>query len=251
MTVHLILPAYNEEVGLPRTVRALSAALGERAHRFVVVDDGSTDRTAEIARELGLELVQHGENRGLGAALQSGLRAGCEGAADSDVLITLDADDTQPPRLAPRLVAAIEGGADIAIASRYRAGARVVGLDLRRKLLSSIASLGLRLLLPVPGVTDYSSGYRAYRVGLLRSGWQWYGPTRLISTPGFVVQVELLFRLSRICRLRVAELPILLRYDRKVNPSMFRVDQSTTELIALVRRELAIRRWPGGPLGRA
>ncbi len=244
MKIHLILPALNEEVGLPPTMAALTSALAGRPHRFVVVDDGSTDRTAQVARDLGADLVQHASNRGLGAALHAGFREGCQGASDQDVLITLDADNTQPAALAPRMADLVAAGDDLVIASRYRAGARVVGVGLRRKLLSAFTSFGLRLVFPIPGVTDYSSGYRAYRVGLLRTSWKWYGPTHLITTPGFVVQVELLFRLSRIKRLRITELPILLRYDRKVNPSAFRYDQSARELIGLAGRELGVRRWP-------
>lgn len=254
MTVHLVLPALDEEVGLPRTVRALSAALADVPHRFVVVDDGSTDGTAAAARRLArehpLELVSHPENRGLGAAIASGLRAACEGAAADDVLITLDADDTQPAGLAPRLAALIDRGCELAIASRYRGGGRVVGVGRGRKLISAVVSLLLRALLPVPGVTDYSSGYRAYRVGLLRTAWAASGPGGLGGSPGFVVQLQILLQLARLRRLRVGELPILLRYDRKRSPTRLRVGRTGRELVGIVWRELRRRRWPGAPAWR-
>lgn len=89
----VIIPAYNEEGSLARTVEQLTSVLQGAGidHELIVVDDGSKDSTAEIASELDVELVQHHVNRGYGAALKTGIRA-----ARSEFIAIVDADGTYP-----------------------------------------------------------------------------------------------------------------------------------------------------------
>jgi len=101
LSVTILIPAYNEERSLEETVAALSR---QRAHfkdlEIVVIDDGSGDRTAEIARRLPVTLIEHERNRGYGAALKSGLRA-----AKHDYILITDADGTYPLEDVPKLAA--------------------------------------------------------------------------------------------------------------------------------------------------
>ncbi|MEI6072654.1 MAG: glycosyltransferase family 2 protein [Verrucomicrobiae bacterium] len=101
LSVTILIPAFNEERSLEETVAALSR---QRAHfkdlEIVVIDDGSGDRTAEIARRLPVTLIEHERNRGYGAALKSGLRA-----AKHDYILITDADGTYPLEDVPKLAA--------------------------------------------------------------------------------------------------------------------------------------------------
>jgi dolichol-phosphate mannosyltransferase len=111
----VVLPAYNEEAKLRELVDRLVAAFGELPLdcEIFVVDDGSTDRTAAVAEELSrtapIRLIRHPKNRGLGAAIRTGLTAA---AAEADLVVTMDADNTQDPALIPKMLAASTSGLD-------------------------------------------------------------------------------------------------------------------------------------------
>lgn len=214
--VWVVLPAYNEEENLPGLLQQLEA-LGREDLQVVVVDDGSTDSTAALAQtwagSLRPQLVRHPRNLGLGRAVDTGLRYVLERASAGDVVVTLDADGSHLPVQIPELVAAVERGADLAIASRYRPGARVQGVPPVRRFLSFGARLLLTTLFPTPGVRDYTCGFRAYRAELLRKAVERYGD-RLVESQGFAVMAELLLKL-RPLRPTVEEVPIVLRYDLK------------------------------------
>lgn len=221
--VCLVLPAFNEEVTLERL---LSRLIGMPNLRVCVVDDGSTDATARVAESfqdrLTLELHRHPENQGLAAAIRSGLDLALRNVGPETVIITMDADDTHPPALMHEMTERIvRGGEDLVIASRYQPGARIHGLSRRRRLLSSAASLIFQTLIAVPGVRDYTCGYRAYRGSFLRQVWDEHGD-KLRADTGFTCMVELLL----LCSLYgpvVSEVPLELGYDRKVGASKMRV----------------------------
>ncbi len=219
--VWIVLPAFNEAAGLPELLEAIErAGRGARWHT-IVVDDGSQDGTAEVARgfagQMPLTVLVHPQNQGLAAAIRTGLEYACREASPEDAIVTMDADNTHRPEQIPALVDALDAGADVVIASRYVRGARQAGVPAHRNLLSGGVGLLLRLRFGLPGVRDYSCGYRAYRAGILQRAVRAYGP-RLIESRGFVVMTELLVKLASM-RPRIAEVPLDLRYDRKVGAS--------------------------------
>ncbi|CAN5828503.1 hypothetical protein BH20ACT7_BH20ACT7_15790 [soil metagenome] len=153
----LFLPAHNEEASVANVVRRVPSLLLGRAVRCLVVDDGSTDRTAEFAAAAGAEVVSFGRNRGLGAAVRRGIaEAVARGAA---VVAFCDADGEYAPEELERLVGPIlTGDAD------YVAGSRFSG-DIRRmlphrRLGNRVLTRMLRYVARVP-LTDGQSGYRA------------------------------------------------------------------------------------------
>ncbi len=213
--VWVVLPAYNEEENLPGLLGHL-AALGWESLQVLVVDDGSADRTREVVSDspgIAVHVVSHVRNLGLGRALATGFREVLARASPEDVLVTLDADGSHRPEQIPALVAALREGADLAIASRYRSGALVRGVPPHRRALSLAARALLTVLFPTPGVRDYTCGFRAYRVSLLRAATDRYGE-RLIESPGFAAAAEILLKL-RALRPTAREIPIVLRYDLK------------------------------------
>ncbi len=104
----------------------------------------------------------------------------------------------------------IDEGYDVVIASRYQPGARVVGVPLLRQGCSLAMSLLFRAWFPIPGVRDYSSGFRAYRAQCLLDAFgRW--PDRFISQAGFACMVEILLKLGQMGSL-MTEAPLSLRY---------------------------------------
>jgi glycosyltransferase involved in cell wall biosynthesis len=112
-TVWVVLPAYNEQSSLPPLLSAIQSALepANVPYGVIVVDDGSRDETACVAREasarLPVELISHDQNRGLAAAIRTGLAAAVERCGPADVIVTMDCDNTHPPRLIPQMLAII------------------------------------------------------------------------------------------------------------------------------------------------
>lgn len=242
-TIWIVLPAYNEAPALARLLPGIEQALVgiHSRHAIVVVDDGSEDGTSRVASEhaqqLPLHLIRHQHNQGLGATIRDGLQHAALHAGNDDIVIAMDADETHSPALIRNLVSAIRGGADVAIASRYRRGSQVVGLTLGRRLLSLLGNLVLKTAFPTRGVRDFTCGYRAYRASALRRAFEAYG-NDFVSEDGFACMVDILLKL-RSMRMTFSEVPLVLRYDFKQGKSKMRIfytARKTMELI--VRRRL-------------
>ena len=233
------LPAYNEEDGLARLLPAIDSAmrLVAEPYRVIVVDDGSSDKTAEVAaaHRPAVQIVRHAVNQGLGPTLRDGLKAALASAADGDIVITMDADDSHDPVLMPSMIAGIRGGLDVVIASRFRRASEVHGVPRFRKLTGWGASTLLRLLLPIRGVRDFTCGYRAYRAAALREALR-RDEGRFEKVTGFECMLELLLLLRRM-PLKCGEVPMILRYDRKRSVSRMRVWRTIGSTLRIVARE--------------
>jgi dolichol-phosphate mannosyltransferase len=206
-----------------------------------VVDDGSRDATASIAREAAMhgpvELIMHVKNQGLAAAIRTGLGAAVARSGPSDVIITMDCDDTHPPRLIPQMLDEINEGRDVVIASRFQPGAKVVGVPASRMIYSIGAKWMFQVLFPIHGVRDYTCGYRAYRAETIRAAAAMYGD-QLITETGFSCMADLLLKLRRL-PLEMSEIPLELRYDRRGGGSKMRVLRTIRQTqMLMVRRRL-------------
>ena len=239
--VIVAIPAYDEEDAIGALLDDMAVAMSEAGlgFRALVVDDGSADATAAIvedrARTLPVRLIRHESNQGLAAAIRTGLLAAIEEAGPRDIIITMDGDNTHPSGLMLRMVRTIREGCDVVIASRYRPGSQVVGVPGFRKLLSWGASVIFRLTFPIPGVRDYTCGYRAYRAELLERTARELGD-RLITEGGFACMVELLLRMRQMGAV-MAEVPMILRYDQKTGPSKMNVRRTVAQTLRLLARE--------------
>jgi dolichol-phosphate mannosyltransferase len=243
-TLWMALPAYNEERSLPalleRCIPVAEALTAEgKAFRVIVVDDGSQDRTIEVALafapRLGIEVVPHVVNQGLGAALRTCLTSALERASDEDAIATMDADNTHDPALLPAMWRFLdEQKGDVVIASRYVKGGDEVGLTPLRKVLSRGASTLLTLTVPVRGARDYTCGFRVYRAATLRrAAAQWQD--KLIEESGFTCMAEVLLKLGR-GGARVLEWPLILRYDLKEGASKMKIMRTITRYFAMAWR---------------
>lgn len=251
VTLYMVLPAYNEAENLAdlftnlEDVFARSARAGfERA--YVVVDDGSRDGTPAILKEhaarLPMTVITHDPNQGLGPTIRDGLRAACDIANDDDIIFTMDADNTHPAGLLLRMTGRVLEGNDVVIASRYRSGARVVKLAWIRRLMSFGARALFQCIYPIPGVRDYTCGYRAYRAKVLKEAFRRYGDS-FVEFRGFQCMADILLKLSRLDVI-FTEVPMILRYDLKAGESKMRVGVTVLATLKLIAR----RRFERSPL---
>lgn len=204
LRVLVVIPTYNEIDNIVPILDRLREA--NPSVDVLVVDDGSPDGTADRVRWVmnrmpGLHLLERTSKDGLGAAYRAGFAWGME--LDYEVLVEMDADGSHRPEDLPRLLAAIEDGADLAIGSRYIRGGEIPNWKLSRKALSrggnEYASLMLHL-----GVHDATAGFRAYRNTLLRRidfgslratgyGFQIEGAWKSVRAGAMVVEVPIRF----------------------------------------------------------
>ncbi len=193
--VTAILPAYNEELCISGIV------LGSKKYvdHVIVVDDGSTDNTAEIAKLAGAEVIKHFSNSGKGAALKTGFEA----AKESEIIVTLDSDGQHNPQEIHKLITPIiNGEADIVNGSRYINGNKKDTPSYRRigqSILDKITNLGSGL-----DVTDSQSGFRAFARYTL--------PAFRFNCIDFGIESEMLTDAAN-AGLRIKEVEIGVRYD--------------------------------------
>lgn len=238
--VVLALPAYNEEISLPAVLQRFDRVAAGAGWNYaaVVVDDGSSDGTAGVLRNapasLALKVVVHAQNRGLGETIVDALAEASRLAGNGGIVVTMDADNTHSPELIPELVRRIEKGNDIAIASRYRPGSRVIGLSRFRHSMSYGARFLFQSLLPMQGVRDYTCSFRAYRAELLERAFALYGPS-LARERGFACMAEILVKLGALGA-RAAEIPMELRYDIKGGASKMNVGLTAANTLRLILR---------------
>lgn len=205
MMVAVVLPAYNEASNLAPLVQQVDAVLRTDApgSRIIIVNDGSTDNTAAELRTLQssfptLDVVTHPVNRGMAAALKTGIARACEIGCDAAVF--MDSDLSHRPAEMPRFIAALSNGADVVLGSRFVPGGGMIGVPLWRVLISRIGNAFGRLVLGVP-FRDLTTGYRAVKRDVLQS--------IQLGEDGFTIQLESVIR-SYVRGYRVIEVPIVL-----------------------------------------
>ncbi len=205
MRVAVVVPTYNEAGTIVEVCERIRAALPDA--EIVVVDDGSPDGTAALARATGARmgrisvLEREGKN-GLGAAYRAGFAHAID--AGAEICVQLDADLSHDPAVLPALVSNIEHGADLAIGSRYVPGGVTENWPWRRRALSR---WGNRYAAGVLGlaVNDATAGLRAYSADALRRM-----DFATVSTEGYGFQVEMTHRLVR-AEGKIVEFPITFR----------------------------------------
>lgn len=120
--VFVLLPAYNEVSALGKLIPRIGSVLKSN-YSIIVVDDGSDDETAHLCRKYSnqypVKCVSHGVNRGLGAALRTGLEYILDDSSGADLLVVMDADNTHSPEHIKSMLEKIDSS-DIVIASRYK-----------------------------------------------------------------------------------------------------------------------------------
>lgn len=242
MKVIVVLPAYNEAQNLPPIFDGLRNIVRETYNlelSVVLVDDGSTDDTVEVARRSseGLEtrIVQNERNLGLASTFMRGLEVATEAAENADVVVCMDADNTHVPGSVLSMIRTIAEGRDVVIASRYQPGSITRGVPLLRRGLSLGMSILFRIVYPIPGVRDYSCGYRAYRASVLKQLFQSEGDV-LSASDGFSCMVRILLKLHKQGAI-FGEVPMVLRYDEKAGASKMAIGRTVWRTLSVLVSE--------------
>jgi dolichol-phosphate mannosyltransferase len=195
------LPTYNETANIEPMLRAL----GPLGVHVLVIDDNSPDGTGEIADRLAAELgyvsVLHRERKeGLGPAYIAGFERALESGAE--LVLEMDCDFSHNPADVPRLIAACENGADLALGSRYLPGGGTENWGRGRRIISTGGSWYARTLLGV-NVRDLTGGFKCYRRRALERI-----DLRAIRSKGYAFQIETTYRTIR-AGCTVVEVPIV------------------------------------------
>jgi dolichol-phosphate mannosyltransferase len=214
MRAAVCIPTYNEIENLERMVTALADVLDTDRDRVVVVDDGSPDGTGELADRLAAErpwlhVVHRDRKEGIGRAYLDAFRRLLP--EQPNYVLELDCDFSHDPRDVPRLIAACEDGADLALGSRYVTGGGTRNWSLVRRVISRGGCLYAQALLGV-GVRDLTGGFKCFRRTVLESI-----DLDAVTTNGYAFQIELTYRALRRGFV-VRELPITF-VDREVGGS--------------------------------
>ncbi len=223
--IYIFLPAYNEEIALPRLVGKFGETLKQEpeGYRIVVQDDGSTDRTVETAERLSKEypiiVLRHDKNKGLGETMRDGLGYLVRTISDEDAVVTLDCDDTHEPKFVPPAVRKLRTGYDVVVLSRFCQGGGQEGLSFVKTFLSQGAGLFLKFFFPIRGVREYSCNFRIFSGAILKKADRVFGRDFIrLARLGFAVSPEILIKM-RMIGARIAESPFTLRYDQKPTKS--------------------------------
>lgn len=222
----IVLPTYEEAANAATVLRRIRSVVPSAA--VLVVDDGSPDGTADIAAAMGdelgsIEVIRRASKQGLGSAYREGFRwcldRGCE------IVVEMDADLSHDPADLPRLLAAIDDGADLAIGTRYIPGGSIPQWSWHRRLLSRegnrYAAWALRLT-----VHDATSGFRAYRASVLSKI-----DLGAVRAEGYGFQVEMAYRVAGLGG-TIAEVPI--QFSERVQGRSKMSTRIVVEALALV-----------------
>ncbi len=210
--VAVVVPTFNEADNLS----SIAQAIRLHGYDLFIVDDSSPDGTGRLAEELAagdphITAIHRPTKQGLGPAYSDGFAAAL--TAGTPVVCQMDADFSHDPSALPSLLDAIEGGADVAIGSRYVPGGEVSGWPIHRRLISRFGNSYARAMLATP-IRDMTSGFRAYRSEVLTS---LHPATCEASGYGFQVEMA---RRSYEAGARVIEVPITFRNREKGESKM-------------------------------
>lgn len=235
MRPYIVIPTYNEALNLPHLVPRILGIASEAT--ICVVDDGSPDGTAGVARDLAdrhggrVKVVERTHKAGRGGAVLEGLRTGLA-TGGHDVYVEMDADLSHQPEELPRFLEAAQGGADMVVGSRYLSGSRIDGWSWRRRAWSKLSNRLIRMVLRVP-MTDFTNGYRLYSPRAVE---------HLASAPlretGYITLSEWAYALHA-ADLRIAEVPTAF-INRRYGTSNMSAGEALNALRGLVRMKRRI-----------
>lgn len=222
------MPTYNERENLKTLVERIDSSLKGRSYEVIIVDDNSPDKTWSLAQELAefypVKVIRRIGKRSLSSAIVDGFSH-----ASGRHLVVMDADLQHPPEIIPKLIEAIENGADIAIASRYIKGGGIEGWTITRKIISLGAVFLARMLLT--RVKDPMSGFFALKKKVIE-GVE-------LKPKGYKILLEILAKGKHT---KTAEIPYIFqpRKHGKSKLNMKEYGEYIRHLMALMRYKFGV-----------
>ncbi len=237
----IVVPVFNEAPNMKTLFESLSVLKREFSEQFAVsailVDDGSSDNTVQLAREstsdLDLQVLAHGVNRGPGAAFSTAFSALSRTITADDWVVTMEGDNTSRCELVKQMMTRTREGFDVVLASPYMYGGGFTETSFLRKFLSSGANLIVRDLLSIQGILTVSSFFRLYRGSALIRMQAAFGPG-IVDRTGFESMVEMVMKMTML-RLSISE--VSMRLD-----SSLRKGKSKMKIMRTIRGYLSLWR---------
>ncbi len=241
----IALPCYNEEENITDLVQSF-AELNERKYldvsfEVLIINDASTDGTHQVAENLKkrfnfVDTIHHSKNAGLTGGINTAFQSFINSINNSTDYLgfgLMDGDNSHHPIFLINMYKKLVLGFDVVIASRFRTGSKVYGVTLFRQFLSFILTLLFKLFRNIPGVLDYSCGYRLYSPGIVKTLTQRY-PNELVTEKSFACMVELLVK-CYINDANCIEEPFILRYDKKLGESKMQIKKTIIGNLKILR----------------
>ncbi len=209
MKLSIIIPAYNEEERLPLSLRKINKWVKKRriSSEIIVVDDGSTDMMLAKLKALekkfkNLKVISYESNRGKGCAVRRGILV-----AKGEIIIFTDADLSTPIREADKLMVEIKRGADLAVASRFMRGSKILGTasTFRNFLATVYTIMGIRTLI-LYGPKDTQCGFKAFTQKAAKKIF------KNIKSDTALFDLEV-FLLAKKNNFKIVEVPVIWKYN--------------------------------------
>ena len=221
--ISMVIPAYQAGPNLRRTIVAVQSALGIDDVEIIVVDDGSTDGSAEQLNDLGVVTIRHPQNRGKGAALRDGFRY-----ANGTVVGFIDADLQYDPQSLVPMVALCHAGWDAAIGSRFDVGARTTFGPFRRSA-SRLMQAAIRVIVD-PRLSEAQAGIKVFRRELIDA------VLPHVRCEGFAVDAEILAWAQALGFRRVACQPVQFTHSGPTTLTTARTLKALSDLWGIRQR---------------
>jgi dolichol-phosphate mannosyltransferase len=237
--IYIILPAFNENYNLGCMFEEVKKLRWSFKYQLIVVNDCSTDETAEtcagyLKDGLPVKIITHEVNKGMGSALRTGILSIKE-LNDDDIIVMLDADNTQPLDLIPEMTNKINSGFELVIASRKIKGGKTYGVPFVRSLVSRIGGSFLKLIIGNKQVNDYTCLFRAFKGSLVNKMTAFYKES-IVKENDFAASFELLFKAFKFTD-KICEIPLVLRYDNKIGPSKMKLLKTILNTVKITIRK--------------
>ena len=207
--VSIVIPAYNEADNLGGVLAELHALFEHvrMDHEIIVVDDGSTDKTGEVASRNGVKVLSNMTNQGKGRSLRRGFEC-----AKGEIIVMMDADGSHDPKDIERLILPVLNGADVAVGSRFNTSEGRKTTSSVKIFGNNMINLAIRLITGT-AITDSQCGFRAYKSKVLKK--------TVLNSKGFRIETELTLK-PILNGYSLQEIPIFVRNRRNglshVNP---------------------------------
>ncbi|MFN8369801.1 MAG: glycosyltransferase family 2 protein [Bacteriovoracaceae bacterium] len=244
--LYVVIPVLNESGNMKNLISDLKNLKSKVIDKFnlaiILVDDGSTDGTAETAIDLAdtlyIKVLRHNQNQGPGAAFATAFEYLSKHLAINDWVVTMEGDNTSRVEVLLQMLVRKDEGFDVVLASPYAYGGGITNTAFIRVVMSAVANSLVKELLGIQGILTMSSFFRLMSAPTILRLQAVYSP-RIIETVGFECMVEMLSKLMQE-KMTISEVAMTLDTSRRVGKSKMKVFRTVRGYFKLFIRA---RKW--------